>query len=167
MSIISPTGKNLDIVISCDFLPHHNWMSFASWYSIYKNLPDAKVRILCKRTQFVSDFFKWTFKCKVPFIQYTDHYVFRENELKITPDVMAIDIYDKDALGPIDVRLEEKSTFITYLHGCGNFVLTEWIDTFRNPFGMTGRFFSNNLTVNEYRVLKLWEKCHKIYNATI
>jgi hypothetical protein len=46
---ISATGEGLDIVISTACSIHHDWQAFAAWYSIYTNLPDARVSILCAR----------------------------------------------------------------------------------------------------------------------
>lgn len=166
MSRISPTGKGLNIVLLCEYTPSHDWMSFASWYSVYHNLPDAQLGIFCKRIGTRTQLFQWTFKCKVPFIQYSSEYVVPEGAMVITPDTMAVTTYDETALGPIDVKSDENSTFVSYLGGCGQFVLSEWINTSRNPFNITSRLYSNNLSVNEYRVFKLWDKCHKFYVAT-
>ena len=65
--MISFTGDNLNILISCDYTIIHNWMSFFSWYCLYKNLPNAKVFILCNRNSMDSMLFEWTKKCDVYF----------------------------------------------------------------------------------------------------
>ena len=51
------TGVNLNILISCDNSWHHCWMSYATWYSIYKNLPDAKVALSVPRG--TVNYFHW------------------------------------------------------------------------------------------------------------
>ena len=166
MSEISLTGRGLSVIISCEYSLPHNWMTFASWYSIQKNLPDAQVGISCKRTDCAGDIFNWPTKCKVPYSQYSKEFKAPDNVKIITPDVMAVDTYKEEMLGPTNAKDGKNSTFVSYLEGCGDFVLTNWIHTSRSPFSMTGRFFSDNLTVNEYRILKLWEMCHGIYAVT-
>lgn len=46
--MISETGENLGIVINTK--TGEDWKAFSTWYSINKNLPDAKVYIVCNRT---------------------------------------------------------------------------------------------------------------------
>ena len=60
------TGQGVAVVISCECTPHHNWMSFACWVSLNKNLPDAKVAVVATRG-LGGNFFLWTKGCKVPF----------------------------------------------------------------------------------------------------
>jgi hypothetical protein len=46
-------------------------MSFASWYSIYRNLPDAKVALLCARDLkggYAS--YNWPYRCDIRFFQH-------------------------------------------------------------------------------------------------
>ena len=178
MSEISVTGEGLNILISCDYVRHHDWMTFAAWYSILKNLPDAQVKIICSRSDIREQFFNWPMKCKVPFVFYAgdgrpaaEHAInlglFLENTFfQITPEIMAVSFYDAKSLGPVSVKSEENSTFVSYFEGCGKFVSGEWINTHKNPFGLAGKLYSDDLSLNEYRVLKLWEKCHRTYIAT-
>lgn len=49
--MITPTGEGLTVLITTDYTIPFNWMSFASWYSVMKTLPDAKVHILCARNK--------------------------------------------------------------------------------------------------------------------
>ena len=48
--------KDLSIIIECECLFYHDWMAFASWYSIHKNISDAQILIKLKRT---NNLFKW------------------------------------------------------------------------------------------------------------
>ncbi len=173
----SITGKDLNILICCDYVRHHNWMTFSSWYSIFKNLPDAKVKIICKRTDIKETLFNWTRKCNVPFMQYSaddrlftevarDLGIFEPNEefMEILPNVMAVSHYNEFSLGPVDCQSDNNSTFVRYLK-CGKFVDYEWINTNKNPFGNTKKLFSDDLMLNEYRILKMWDKCHNTYTA--
>lgn len=68
---ITCTGDNLKFIISCDYCPHHDWMTFATWYSIYKNIPDAECMVLCSRA-FPCDriLFNWPFRCNIRFFQH-------------------------------------------------------------------------------------------------
>jgi len=68
---ITPLGDRLNILITCDFSLHDDWMAFASWYSIYKNLPDANVTIFCARglkDHFHS--FQWPYRLLADFYQH-------------------------------------------------------------------------------------------------
>lgn len=53
------------MLIACDFVPHHNWMSFAAWYSVMKMLPDAQVGLLCSRRPLDWQMFSWVKTCKL------------------------------------------------------------------------------------------------------
>jgi hypothetical protein len=130
-------------------------------------LPDAKVKILCVRTDTRELLFTWAGKCNVP-IQHVNKLDFEiENWFKITPDVMAVSTYDSDNLGPETAKSDKNFTFISYLDGCGKFVLSKWIDNMRSPFAVAGQLFSDDIKLNEYRILKLWEKCSRTYNAIV
>ena len=154
---ITPLGGGLKILINCNYDPTHDWMTFASWYSIAKNLPDAKVKILCSRTICKHQIFNWPSRCKVDF-SFTKKPEDAEY-LSITPDVMAVGEYDKDHLGPINCKLLETSTLVSYKEGCGQ-VLPDFK---RCPFSETDRFFTENLTFNEYRIFKIWDKANTTY----
>jgi hypothetical protein len=80
---------------------------------------------------------------------------------------MAVSAYNEKMLGPETVKSDENFTFVSYLNGCGKFVLNEWINSIRNPFGSVDKLFSDDLKLNEYRILKMWEKCSKTYNAIV
>ncbi len=159
------TGNGLNILISCEMVPHHDWMTFASWYSIHKNLPDAQVSISCLRKPISKKIFNWPVKCHVPFSQYSGEIKIPENTLVLTPDIMAVSYYDLDTMGPITAKSDENCTFVSYREGCGKFVCDEWINTLKNPFGISNLLYSEDLRLNEYRILKMWGKCYKTYNA--
>jgi hypothetical protein len=62
--VIDHTGNGLSVLICTAYKHHFNWMTFASWYSIYKNLPNAKMTIACSRaTRIGSYYYHWTYKC--------------------------------------------------------------------------------------------------------
>lgn len=71
MKKITSTGEGLSVLIACDYLPHHHWMSFAAWYSVSKFLPDAQVGILCNRRPLDWHMYGWvkTLKLKMRYHQ--------------------------------------------------------------------------------------------------
>ena len=46
--MILENGKNLSVLFVTE--PDMNWQTFATWYSFFKNLPDAKIGIFCYRS---------------------------------------------------------------------------------------------------------------------
>lgn len=157
--MISKNGKGLTIGIDCEYRRHHHWMAFASWYSISKNLPDAKVSIFCERGIDKYHLFNWTHKISVPF-----SFNKKKVDLIIPPSVMAIRHYIPENLGPYNVKSEEFSTFVDYREGVGRFKLDRWIDNMRSPFYRKLSVLHNSdMTVNELKVLNLWENLFSIY----
>jgi len=163
MRDISNTGNGLEIVLSCEYLPHHDWMSFVSWYSVSKNLPDAKFSIRCLRNNTETQLFNWPKRCNVVFSQYKGlKKQLIESTLEIEPHIMAIREYANNNV--ISVKEELVSTFVSYFEGCGKFVLNEWIDKGGIPLANAVKKFSMEImTTNELRILKLWEKSFNIY----
>ncbi len=153
--------SDLKILICCKNVPHHNWMTFCSWYSIYKNLPDAMVFINCEKTFSKIQLFDWVRRYQIPM-------VFGECEfdgLKIGPEIMAVREFDESDLGPSLAKSENLSTFVNYSE-CGKFVLSEWINKVDNPFYRAeSRFITDVVTANELRVFKLWEKMRLAFQA--
>ena len=79
---------------------------------------------------------------------------------------MAVDDYEENSLGPICCKSEGDTTFVNYKNGVGEFVLSEWIDRLGAPFRYTSRFETDSMTVNELRILKLWERSSPLYSMT-
>jgi hypothetical protein len=77
---------------------------------------------------------------------------------------MAIDTYFGEKI--INCKSNDKSTFVNYSEGVGNFSLVECINKNEVPFGMSKRFINFNMTVNESRILKIWDKASRLYKAT-
>lgn len=66
--MITELGTNLSVLILTE--PEMDWQTFATWYSIYKNLPYAKVAICCIRNgkmPFV--YYQWTKRLNIPTIR--------------------------------------------------------------------------------------------------
>lgn len=190
------TGKGLTVVITCDYCPHHSWMSFASWYSFYKMLPDAQTIIFCNRTKIDGQMFDWARTLRVPFRIHSPKtkkeqvelaaQEFKTPLLVVDPEVMIVREFREDvenikfgcsdklwfikdlAAEPtildwcVDVRDEKLATFISYSEGWGNFVVSRWINKSSSPF--RHRFGKVDMTSNERRVEKLWQKLAGLSN---
>ena len=66
MSITS-TGKNLSILICSDYKFVFNWMSFAAWYSIKRNLPHSEIAVTCARDFSNVQLYNWAYRSGVKF----------------------------------------------------------------------------------------------------
>jgi len=134
----------------------------ASWYSIHRNLPDAIVEIQCIRRVPSQVLFDWVGKFEIPYRsltqsfvpegeQFIETYKLCQNHLWITPDVVAVNEFKEDALGPSDIKYNENTTFVKI----GD----------RAPFAQaTSRFWTEDISVNETKVLKLWERISRFYS---
>lgn len=161
--MISSLGKGLNILIKAKYTKRHDWQAFASWYSIFKNLPDAKVKVCCELPADPEyQLFNWPARCKVDF---SFHYKKDDHYLEINPNIMAVYQYDENNLGPIDAKINEQCTFVDYSKGCGLFTLEKFKDYC--PFELAMKLFSNDMSLNEYRILKIWDKANKTYISTV
>ena len=67
--MIEETGKNLNILITTE--PGKDWQTFMSWYSVFKNAPDAKVTIACQRNKETPfQLYQWAKKVNVPVVHH-------------------------------------------------------------------------------------------------
>lgn len=173
---ITSTGKGLHVFIRCEYNSLNNWLAMASWYSIYRKMPDAIVEIQCIRCVPIRTLFEWPGKLKIPYKsfapsftsedeKYVELYKLCGNCLWITPYVMAVNEFKEDFLGPSDVKSSENTTFVKLGDSCGKFVLSSWIDSHRAPFARAAlRFWEEDASVNEMKVLKLWERMSHFYS---
>lgn len=177
MSEISKTGEGLNILIDASYSEHHEWMTLASWYSIRKNLPDAKVAIAVTRGLHSAMLYEWVYRSRAEFFQHSsevdplkvavERKMLDEDPkllLKMEPDVIAVRPFDADWIGPFDVKESDcPATLVSYLQGCGKFVLSEWIHKKERPFEMAlRRFGTNSITVNEKKVFEIWERVNAL-----
>jgi hypothetical protein len=140
-------------------------MSYASWYSLYKYLPDAEVTVAIKRTLPRRDFFHWPRKCEIPIKYYEGE--LDDDSLCILPSVMAVRDYDENLFGPVSTKKDILATLVDYSEGCGNFVVSEWINRMNAPFFRARKMFiTEDITANELAVLRLWEKMYPLYVST-
>ena len=153
--MIGEYGKGLTVVISAKNIPEHDWMSFASWYSINRNLPDARVILICERGDIV---FRWPYKCGLKTIYYTIHPVIPD-AFEISPFVVALRSF-MNPFGPVDVKSNQAATLVDYSNGCGELLFKEGMSA---PFTITKEIRNAEMTLNEIKLLKLWENCEKTY----
>lgn len=85
--MITETGKNLNVLITTE--PGKDWETFGTWYSIFKNIPEATIRITCQRngkTPF--QLFQWAKKVDVPVLHHApfseDRTLNRLNAIKLS-----------------------------------------------------------------------------------
>lgn len=65
--MISKTGENLDVVILTRTA--EDWRAFACWYSVTKNLPEARVFLICNRTTKVEfQYYQWAKRLNLPHV---------------------------------------------------------------------------------------------------
>lgn len=114
--MITETGKNLSILITTE--TGKDWETFGTWYSLFKNLPDAKVGITSARNNETPfQYYQWAKRVNVPVIR---HDMFNPEDLFmsrldavglalsqniveyplliIDPLIMAVDILDQKLL---------------------------------------------------------------------
>lgn len=148
--------RDLKITICCDCNFCHEWMAFASYYSIKKRIPDCEVSLQLRLTKPI---FRWADRLRVKIIKNSS------SSFKIPPTVMAV----RDFSGDLKISSSKsniQTTFVDYSEGCGNFVVDKWINTSKVPFfKATRRFGDSNLTINEMAILTVWEQCHHVYQS--
>jgi len=183
--MITSTGEGLNILILCDFAPSHDWMGFVCWHSLNKNLPDAKVGILCNRNRMQWQLFDWTRQCEVEFSLHTP--INKENQVSLAlkrdapllilePDIMAVDDLDPKLLELfseneklmgsklcLDAKDEDVSSFVSYRNGWGKFNSETLANKMVNPLTNVRRYSNSMMTVNETKIMKLWEQASLMF----
>jgi len=191
--MITSIGDNFSVLISCNHTVCDNWMAFLAWYSISKNLPDAKVLVACNRTKMQSPLFGWTKKCKVPFelhkcmTQYEQmDFVLNKNllttpVLQIQPFTVAVRDFEESGFDTkllkekmystespelcCDAKEDKSCVFVTYSHGWGKFVLSSWIHNLNCPFTSENRFSNGIMNANEVRIGRLWSAVTPLFHT--
>lgn len=174
MNNITASGEGLGFLLVCEPIPIHHWMSFACWYSIKKNLPDAQVLMICDLQPVTRNLFNWTHRCRVKLIrqrlnnleEIAEEKMKGKRSVVISPYVMAIRDYNEQLFGPVPSRSEQFATLTDCEGGCGKFVTANWIDRLSPPFLHVKSLRSDDITVNEIKVFQIWESCNWLYTAT-
>lgn len=170
---MNDNGNGLTFVIECQQLYADDWLAFASWYSLSKNAPDAKVVILVERPK---NLFLWTKKVGVEIkheISLNPYfYQFKPNTLLIREfSTWHLEEFEK-SLGPklpellvSEAKNDEFTPFVSY-ETCGSFVMGNWINTLECPFSLADKFMTHLACANEVRILRLWKQISSVY-ATV
>lgn len=149
-------NKDLRFVIECKSTQCHDWMAFASWYSIKKRIPDAIVSV---HVVLDKPLFKWANRVGVKASRIS------EGGICLPPTVVAIRDFD----GSLEIsssKSDHQTCLVDCEVGCGNFVASEWINKTDIPFEKAARRFrTQNMTVNEVAILSFWESCHNVYQS--
>ena len=187
--MVNSLGKNLNVAILCDYSSHHGWMSFLLWYSISKNLPEAKVFIFCSRNIDIYDFYQWPKLCKIPFYYFSKNLnkneinVFIQNKIKnpiliLDPDYVCVRDFEESNL--VDYFNEDKIyeqndeiccsckenkflPFVSYKDGWGKFITSKWINKLDCPFRFGLKFDLNNGYFNESKISKMWNSASSLF----
>lgn len=181
--MITATGSGLNILISCDYTPEHNWMSYLCWYSIKKTLSDANVSVCSRKINVSGSFFIWTKKLNVLFRTHNEKYknIFDQKSLLIVPPhVVAIRDFDEAGIKPElkedpcllentnfvkDAKTNDFCVFCSYLNGWANFVASEWINNTKCPLLVFKKFSKTDMTINEKRIEKMWNNSIPVFRA--
>lgn len=111
--MISETGENLDVIILTQTA--EDWRTFATWYSVQANLPDASVSILCHRTTRVEfQFYQWAKRLNIP--------------LKIVTPFYKEQIGDK--LNALKLHMSTNVLILDYTTLVLDVLSKDWIDMF-------------------------------------
>jgi hypothetical protein len=223
--MISESGHNLSVLIVTE--TDRDWQTYASWYSIHKNLPDAKISLFIHRnekTPFV--YYQWAKRLKIQTIRSwpfskegpeelnwlgaikiaKERNAISDRILVIRPHVLALESFQPKILKQFNESdilinedawffnkqdtnelinkyyLEDKkpeisltkfcleakennetTTFVCYKKGCGR-----WIDTAKGcPFSNAAGLVSNEMTVNETRIIEIWKKMVPLYHVVV
>lgn len=126
--MVGTTGSGLSVLILAE--PGQNWQAFATWYSFYKNLPEAHVAVVVLRngnTPF--EFFQWAKRLKVPMVcrnplsddpvlnklDALKHSGLQGSVLIVSPLVAAIDSFDKKTVSVLNKEDEIFENHVWYL----------------------------------------------------
>jgi hypothetical protein len=155
--------KDLAIVIECEPNFCNNWMSFVSWYSIYKKMPEAQVFL---SVPYMDVFFGWTSRVGVKIFR--NQFKIERPVIKhIKPSVIAVREFS-DNIDIVSSKTDIYASFVDYKYGCGSFILDKWQKIKRPPFeDAQKKFFIPDLTINEYAVLNTWEQCSLSYRQIV
>lgn len=106
-------GKGLTAIIFCETTSLNNWMSFATYYSLLKNLPDAKLAMYAKRAPVDHECFLWCRKADLKFRTYSTESNpaalaiqdgFNYPFLILRPDILVLDELSPKILKSFDIN---------------------------------------------------------------
>jgi len=148
--------------ITCSYCPSNVWMSFVSWLSIGRIFPDSK-RILVFNRKEKPITFNWINKLRPDCLYFRD--VFKVDGLIITATTVAV--RENKFLGPVSVKSNDFASLVDYSEGCGKLDVNKVADNRGfDPFLLAyKRFATESMTVNEVKVLELFDQVSNLYRA--
>lgn len=67
--MIESLGKGLTVLICSDYKYNFNWMAYASWYSVSRVLPEARVAVAVARSKKIETYlYNWVYQCDVGYV---------------------------------------------------------------------------------------------------
>ncbi len=189
--MVSSTGQNLDILINAQVST--DWQTFATWFSVKKNLPEAKITLACMRNgETPFQLFQWAKRLNQKVLMYNrlqpgpNHLetmpalieatgLMEKKVLVLEPYTMAICPLNTELLeqinpgGPCSYDgywKEAKDTkelwpLIGYTKGVG-----KWLHKSKGcPFSSAGGLASDEMTVNEHRIIDLWKRMTTLFSS--
>ncbi len=192
---IDPFGHGLSVLIACESNGINNFLAFSCYYSLQKNLPDAKMAIACTRPTDPQVLpFSWVHRLGIPFF-YRSHNSFaakiahRRGLLSppilvlpseivclrsMSPNVLASlseqsKPYTTEDKITLPAKSPEPAVFCSLESGCGHFHPSRWIDMPGHPFSdeYLSLLSRGDLTVNESRVFALWKDMCPLYDTIL
>lgn len=178
-----------NVLIVCDYIPHHNWATFVSWYSINKFFPDANYYIYCNKKPNNYQFFNWARTCKIkmnfhqPLTKENQIKMVLENKILNTPllvvepeHIMVRELYEtkinKSGKVVVGIKNEEGlcskakdaeiTPFLDYSEW-GQFMLSDWINSLKIPFNLG--YEHGIMGFNEKKIAEIWRKLDFLFSA--
>jgi len=164
---------------------HNEWMAFACWYSVHRNMSENKAAVVFPRS-FKHHQFTWLNRCHVPYLAYpagataeqaietllnygviaSPVIVLRDYQMVIREIENSVDgITTAESLPCYADCSSEEAVSVVDCRRCGKFALDEWIKgEQKHPFYRTGQLVGRNRTVNEQRVFKLWKQMAAVFD---
>jgi hypothetical protein len=190
---VSYTGDGLTVLISCDWIAQHDWMTFICWHSVQQSLPDSRLLLACNRTKMDCHMLTWAKRAGVPIMTNRAASQFNQADwarerfgidgpiVVARPDVACVRDFDEagfdknsldgtlllDFSGDLcsPVKQENPTVFVNYRDGWGNFVPFEWINSVEPPLLARRDFGSVGMSSNEVRISRLWNSAALLYKT--
>lgn len=161
-------GRGLNFVIACDYVPHHDWMAFATWVSVRDHLPEANFFVTAPRRESPYLLFAWCRRCRVPV---RPSVKLPQPAVRLSPELVMVRDPDAGQLQKIyecgeilSVGADSEgvdAAFVNYATGWPGFVLGDWVNSVAPPFGPT----ATAGTANQVRLAALWKRLGSLYPA--
>lgn len=158
-------GEGLVVFISCKPTLTDNWLSFASWYSVKKFLPDAQIYLVGESQEQERMSFGWVYRSKLPFVRSgiaEAEKLIQGEKVVIKAGTIAVREYLSGQVIP--AKSLDTATFVDASQECGSLVISQWNRPYP-PFRKATKFITETATPNERKVLSLWEESINLYLA--